>query len=395
MRAFRTSSLVMSSSLPIYGEFASHTPPGVGVEAAGGAAQQGRMTALTFGAARRLLQHAVEDRAFPAAVVEVGTPHHPLWREAFGRLSFEPTAAATREDTYFDLASLTKVLATASMIMRAVERGTLALDDPVSSHIPLWRDTDVGEPVTVRDLLAHCSGLPAHLPLFREHAGRVEFEQAICRTPLAYEPRSGSIYSDLGFMLLGFIIEDIAALPIQFATLMDQMGAIQDLQFHPPEAWRSKTAPTREDDWRGRLLVAEVDDDNAWALGGAAGHAGLFGTAPSVGECARHILQVLEGRQGVFQAQTLRTFVTRRADVPASSRALAWDTMLPTSSCGTRMSPRAFGHVGFTGTSLWIDPDAAVYVVLLTNRVHPRPGNDAIRHVRPALHDAVMQELGK
>ena len=351
--------------------------------------------ALAFGAARRLLQQAVADRAFPAAVVEVGTAHQPLWREAFGRLSFEPTAAVTREDTYFDLASLTKVLATASLIMRVVERGALGLDDPVSAHIPPWRDTHGGDPVTVRDLLAHCSGLPAHLPLFREHAGRLEFERAICGTPLAYRPRSGSIYSDLGFMLLGFILEDIAALPVQFDTLRQQMGAIQDLQFHPPERWRSRTAPTREDEWRGRLLVGEVDDDNAWALGGAAGHAGLFGTAQSVGECARHILQVLEGRQGAFQVRTLLTFVTRRADIPGSSRALAWDTMLPTSSCGTRLSPRAFGHVGFTGTSLWIDPDSAIYVVLLTNRVHPKASNDAIRSVRPALHDMVMQGLGK
>ena len=112
-------------------------------------------------------------------------------------------------------------------------------------------------------------------------------------------------------MLLGFILEDIAPLPVQFDTLMQQMGGIQDLQFYPPKAWRSKVAPTREDEWRGRLLIGEVDDDNAWALGGAAGHAGLFGTAQSVGECARHLLQVLDGRQGAFQEQTLRTFVTQ------------------------------------------------------------------------------------
>jgi serine-type D-Ala-D-Ala carboxypeptidase len=351
--------------------------------------------APAFAAARGLLERAVAERAFPAAVIEVGTAHQPLWREPFGHLSFAPSAAATREDTCFDLASLTKVLATAPLLMRIIERGGLALDDPVSLHIPPWRDDDTRFPVTIRDLLAHCSGLPAHLPLFREHAGRIAFEQVICNTPLAYQPRSASVYSDIGFMLLGFILEDIAPLPIQFDTLMRQMGRIQDLQFLPPKAWRSKIAPTREDEWRGRLLIGEVDDDNAWALGGAAGHAGLFGTAQSVGECARHLLQILDGRQGAFQEQTLRTFVSRRADVPNSSRALGWDTMLPTSSCGTRMSPRAFGHVGFTGTSLWIDPDSAVYVVLLTNRVHPRADNDAIKQIRPALHDAVMEGLGK
>jgi CubicO group peptidase (beta-lactamase class C family) len=124
-----------------------------------------------------------------------------------------------------------------------------------------------------------------------------------------------------------------------------------------------------------------------------AGHAGLFGAVASVGECARHWLQVLEGRTGVFALETARRFTARRDDVPGSSRALGWDTMLPTSSCGTRMSPRAFGHVGFTGTSLWIDPDRSVYVVLLTNRVHPSPDNQAIARVRPAVHDAVMNEL--
>lgn len=350
--------------------------------------------AATFAAARHRLERAVTDKAFPAAVVEVGTAHQPLWREAFGRLSFEPDAAATKEDTYFELASLTKVLATAPLVMRLVEKGGVGLDDPISAHLPTWRDAHAVRPGTVRDLLAHCSGLPAHLPLFRYHSGRAEFERAIAATPFAYDPRSQSIYSDLGFLLLGFILDNFAPLPVQFDTLRQQMGGIQDLSFHPPAKWRTNMAPTRVDEWRGRLLLGEVDDDNAWAVGGAAGHAGLFGTAQAVGECARHVLQVLEGRQGAFQETTLQTFVSRRADIPRSSRALGWDTMLPTSSCGTRMSPRAFGHTGFTGTSLWIDPDAAIYVVLLTNRVHPTPGNEAIKQVRRALHDAVMAELG-
>ena len=352
--------------------------------------------AHSFEGARQVLERAVTVKAFPAAVVEVGTAHRPLWRQAFGHLSLDVEAAATGEDSVFDLASLTKVLATTPLIMQRVERGGLGLDDPVSTRVSLWRDEHGGAPVTIRDLLAHCSGLPAHLPFYREFKGRAAFEGAICSTPLAYPPRSKSIYSDLGFMLLGFILEDVGALlSLQFDTLRQQMGGIQDLQFQPPVLWRTRTAPTRRDEWRGRLLVGEVDDDNAWALGGVAGHAGLFGTVQAVGECARHLLQILEGRQGAFQEQTLRTFISRRPDVPGSSRALGWDTMLPTSSCGTRLSPQAFGHVGFTGTSLWIDPDAAIYVVLLTNRVHPTSDNDAITQIRPALHDAVMDELGR
>jgi CubicO group peptidase (beta-lactamase class C family) len=344
-----------------------------------------------FVLAREVLQRAVAERAFPAAVVEVGRSSDVLWREAFGRLSFDADAPPTRDDTIFDLASLTKVLSTATIALRQVERGAIGLDDPVSAHIAAWNEPS-RQAVTVRDLLSHCSGLPAHVPIFLHHKGRAEFEAAICATALEYKPRSRSIYSDLGFMLLGFILES-APLPVQFDAMRAQMGNMQELQFNPPVIWRRRTAPTREDQLRGRR-IGEVDDDNAWALGGVAGHAGLFGAAGAVGEYARHVLQVLDHRTGAFRRDSLLTFISRRTDVPGSSRALGWDTMLPTSSCGTRMSPRAFGHTGFTGTTLWIDPDREVYVVLLTNRVHPTPDNDAIVGVRPALHDAVLEELG-
>jgi CubicO group peptidase (beta-lactamase class C family) len=348
--------------------------------------------AAPFTDAREVLQRAIAERAFPAAVVEVGRSNEVLWREAFGRLSFDANAPLTRDDTIFDLASLTKVLSTATIALRQVERGAIGLDDPVSAHIAAWRHP-ARQSVTIRDLLSHCSGLPAHAPLFKDHQGRAAFESAICATPLEYEPRSRSIYSDLGFMLLGFILETTSSLAVQFDAMRAQMGDIQDLQFNPPALWKPRTAPTREDSQRGRL-VGEVDDDNAWALGGIAGHAGLFGTAAAIGDFARHVLQVLDHRTGAFRRDSLLTFISRRTDVPDSSRALGWDTMLPTSSCGTRMSPRAFGHTGFTGTTLWIDPDREAYVVLLTNRVHPTPGNDAIFRVRPALHDAVIEELG-
>jgi serine-type D-Ala-D-Ala carboxypeptidase len=348
--------------------------------------------ARTFDAARDVLRRALADGVFPAASVAVGSHTEVLWREAFGRLTFDAAAPATTADTIFDLASLTKPMATAAFAMRQIERGVLALDEPVGRYISQWRGAD-RERVTIRDLLSHCGGLPAYLPFYLEHQGRDAFERAICTTPLAYEPRTAAVYSDLGFMLLGFVLEDIAPLPAQLDTLLQQMGGIQELQFLPPAIWTRRTAPTRRDEWRGRVVVGEVDDENAWALGGVAGHAGLFGTAGAVGEYARHVLQVLAGRVGAFRTDTLQTFITRRADVPGSSRALGWDTMLPTSSCGTRMSPRAFGHTGFTGTTLWIDPERGVYVVLLTNRVHPSADDDRIKAVRRALHDAVIEGL--
>jgi CubicO group peptidase (beta-lactamase class C family) len=269
---------------------------------------------MPFAAARAVLERAVAEKAFPAAVIEVGHVTSPLWREAFGRLTFEPDARAAHDDTVFDLASLTKVIATASLMMRDVERGALGLDDDVGAHVRRWQDAS-REAVTLRDLLAHCSGLPAHRPFFRQHRGREAFDEAICTTPLEYLPRTRSIYSDLGFMLLGFVLERERPMAAEFDTIKGQFGA-EDLQFHPPDIWRARMAPTQQDSWRGRLLVGEVDDENAWALGGAAGHAGLFGTAAGVGAFARHLLQVLDGRVGAFRRDTLETFITRRPDVP-------------------------------------------------------------------------------
>jgi CubicO group peptidase (beta-lactamase class C family) len=345
-----------------------------------------------FDAVAEVLDAAVAARAFPAAVIEVGDVTHPLWRRGFGRLWAEKDAPPATDDTVFDLASLTKVLSTGALAMQQVERGSVGLDDPVSQHAAAWRGAD-REAVTIRDLLAHCAGLPAYVPFYRTLTGLAAFEDAICRVPLDYRPREKSVYSDLGFMLLGAILSRRSPLDARFDAMRTQMAMSEDLQFLPPESWRYRIAPTELDPWRGRLLVGEVHDENAAALGGVAGHAGLFGSAAGVGQQARHLLQVLDGRGGIFQAATVETFIARRTDVPESSRALAWDTMLPTSSCGARMSPRSFGHTGFTGTSLWVDPDRGVYVVLLTNRVCPSRENAAITSVRPAVHDAVIDAL--
>jgi len=347
---------------------------------------------LSFTNARELLHRAIVERAFPSAVVEVGTETRPLWQEAFGALTYDAAAPPATLDTIYDLASLTKVLSTTPLAMRALENGALALADPVASHVTRWAGADRAT-VTIHDLLAHCSGLPGHRHFYRDRSGRDAFEEAICREPLEYAPRTRSIYSDLGFMLLGFILAPDDALAARFDALKQQTRSAQDLQFHPPAIWRHRTAPAHRDPWRGRLLIGEVDDENAWALGGVAGHAGLFGTAAAVGDQARHLLQVLAGRTGAYRRETTERFVARVPDVPGSSRALGWDTMLPTSSCGTRLSPRAFGHTGFTGTSLWIDPERQLYFVLLTNRVYPSRDNDAIARVRPAFHDAVIDDL--
>ncbi len=367
-----------------------------------------------FERAASILAEGVATGAFPGASIEVGRRARAIWRESFGAHTYEPDATPCDQTTIFDVASLTKVIATTTLAMRAVDERLLGVDDAVARWLPEWQGSD-REAVTIRDLLAHASGLPAYLPFFRDHTGRVEFEPAICRLPLEYRPRSQAVYSDLGFMLLGFILEDVraghrrrqieaAGIPVlsgvldvasqlrsQFRTVASFITS-DPLSFNPPRAWRPRIAPTEVDPWRGRLLTGEVHDENAWALGGAAGHAGLFATASAVGAFARAVLRTLGGERILAEPATFHDFI-RRSDVPGSSRALGWDTMLPTSSCGTLMSPTSIGHTGFTGASLWIDWERDLYIVLLTNRVHPSRDNERLRQFRPKIHDAIVEEL--
>ncbi|MEO6212169.1 MAG: serine hydrolase domain-containing protein [Vicinamibacterales bacterium] len=356
-----------------------------------------------FPGAAALLRDGIAARAFPAASIEVGRREEVLWRASFGALTYEEEAPSADAETIFDLASITKVLATTTLTMRAADEGLLTLDDRVADWIPDWRAAD-REQVTLRDLLTHSSGLTAYLPFFRDHTGRVEFQQAIATMPLEYEPRTQSLYSDLGFILLGFILEDARSRASQsvgagafdpVASLAAQFGRIatlvtdEPLTYLPSRAWRSRIAPTEYDPWRGRTLVGEVHDENAWALGGVAGHAGLFGTGAGVGAFARATLHTIAGDPILARSATMRQFI-ERSDGSGGSRALGWDTMLASSSCGQRMSSTAIGHTGFTGTSLWIDWERDLYVVLLTNRVHPTRENSLLKQLRPRVHDAVF-----
>jgi CubicO group peptidase (beta-lactamase class C family) len=337
--------------------------------------------------ARRVLEEAIRARVFPAATAEVGNSTGSLWKDALGTLTFEADAAHTRIDTPFDLASLTKVIATATAMMDAVSSGALALGARAAEFLDEWRGED-RDTVSIRDLLEHASGLPARLP-DAPPEGRREVEHEICSVKLDYQPRARSVYSDLGFILLGFIAEDLGR---DVATTVAAIGLGSDVTFDLPPDRRRHAAPTMplgDDVRRGRQLIGEVHDNYAAALGGVAGHAGLFGTAAGVGAFARAILRAARGDgNGPFSTEAVAQFTTKSA-VPGSSRALGWDTMLPTSSCGTKMSAAAFGHVGFTGTSLWIDPARDRYFVLLTNRVCGGGTLDQMREVRRAFHDAL------
>ena len=339
-------------------------------------------------AAHEVLVNARAARVFPAATAEIGSSRGALWDAAVGTLTFDDQTNVDLE-TPFDLASLTKVIATTSLLMKLVDDARLALYEPVAASFVEWRGVD-REATTVRDLLEHASGLAARL-VDPPPESRREFEHDICVMPLEYPVRSRSVYSDLGFILLGFLAADRGGGSL--AALFNSFWTDPNLTFELPPAVRRRAAPTlplEEDPRRGRRLAGEVHDNYAAALGGVAGHAGLFGTAPAVGAFARALLNAVHGAPSStpFTGARLAQFLTRSA-VPGSSRALGWDTMLPTSSCGIRMSPNAFGHVGFTGTSLWIDPGRDRYFVLLTNRVCGGGTVDEMRTVRRAFHDAL------
>ena len=331
----------------------------------------------------RILDEAIRSRVFPGAVIEIGRTNGVLATIARGTHAYEPHSPGVDAHTIYDLASLTKVLATAAVMTGELSSGRMRLNDRVRHWIDAWTGED-RQVVTIQDLLEHASGLPGHRPYYQSRRGRAPFELAICEEPLAYRPRTQSIYSDPGFMLLGFAIEHAAgaALDALFDAWRDrELGADIELRFTPGADWRERIAPT-ETTPGGETIHGEVHDENAAALGGVAAHAGLFGTAAAAGACARWWMK----------SPALTQFATK-SRVPGSSRALAWDTMLPTSSCGTRMSASAIGHTGFTGTSLWIDPAKDLYVVILSNRVHPTRNNEGIQETRRALHDAIVTGL--
>lgn len=342
---------------------------------------------------RHLIDSAVAAAVTPAAVVEIGTRRQRIWCGAAGRLRYDATAPEASVATIFDLASLTKVIATTSLALAGVRDGRLALDTPVGAVLDGWRAGDHAA-VQVRHLLDHSSGLPGHLKLWEQVHGREAYADAIARVPLERPPGTLAVYSDLGFIVLGFLLERIAGVPLdrQFTDLQRAWGTT--MSFTPPPAWRAGIAPTEFDAARGDFIQGEVHDENARAMGGVAGHAGLFGTAGDVGAFARLVLSSFHEETALAPPALMRVFATP-SPVPGSSRALGWDTMRPTSSCGRLFSATAIGHTGFTGTSLWIDHERDLYVVLLTNRVHPTRANEGLVALRPAVHDAVIRGLDR
>ena len=313
----------------------------------------------------------------------------------FGRFTYEAEAPAVTADSVFDLASLTKVLATTTMAMLLFERGVLELEAPVAGILPEFRH---GEDcrraqVTLRMLLAHSSGLPGYLRLYQSAKGREAMLAAACAAPLEADPGARAEYSDLGFIVLGEAPARLADEPLDRFCQREVFGPLGmgTTGFCPPAEWKERIPPTVEDrDFRRRVVQGEVHDENASAMGGVAGHAGLFGAARDLATFA-HVL--LEGGRPILRPETVAQFTRRETSPPGTSRALGWDTPSTPSQSGKHFSPQSFGHLGYTGTSLWIDPERQFSVALLTNRTWPDPASEKIKQVRPRFHDAVVEAL--
>ena len=364
------------------------------------------------------LQSAVGDGVFPGAQLAVRLRGELRCVAVAGQLSSEPPGLPVQPTTIYDLASLTKPLATATSVLLLMQRAKVALEDPVQQVLAELEGAPIGQ-ATVRDLLTHRSGLPGWRPFYE----RLNAQGIVPGLPgvqpakqyvlhmirderLIYARGERRVYSDLGFMLLGFLVERLSGMALD---LWCEEAIVRPLRADPlmfcPTAGRTRLgvarptgdalriAPTEWDERRNRLLCGEVHDENAAAIGGVAGHAGLFGTAESVLAVSGAWLRGYHGRESILDGKLVRQFTTRQESADRSSWALGWDTPSEPSSSGSYFSERSFGHLGYTGTSLWIDPLCELEVVLLSNRVHPSRRNEKIKVFRPGIHDLVYREF--
>lgn len=372
------------------------------------------------------------DSAYPGAVVAVGRHGQLALLAAAGHYGVDDPRPVDPA-TIYDLASLTKVIGLTTASMLLVDEGKLDLDAPVRAYLPEFQGTGKDR-VTIRHLLTHSSGLPAWRPLFKEAATRAAALVLVDTTPLSVAPGDSFIYSDLGAIALAQVVERIAGERLDrylARRIFDPLG-MTATRYLPPRHWRAHIAPTEQDSvFRHRMIHGEVHDENAGRLDGVSGHAGLFSNAPDL---ARFVAWLVDLRSGglipgprpgvaaqptsasattalaaveppfapghgpgvnppVVRSETVVSFTTRQHLPPGSSRALGWDTPSQPSSAGTKLSERAFGHTGFTGTSIWIDPERDLFIILLTNRVHPTRENTRILRVRPRVADLVVEAL--
>lgn len=357
---------------------------------------------FNFNEVEALMHQALVDQVFPGAVVRVQKGRAKLYQAAFGVTNLQSKVSVTT-DTVFDLASLTKPFATTLAVLLLVQTGRLALEQTLGSIIPALDGTQKHE-IEVQHLLLHTSGLPDHRPYYKQLLSlpyedcRKQLNRFLISEPLVHRIGEDTLYSDVGFMFLRWIVESVSGMQLdRYVTEMiyEPLG-IQPLFYIDSSQDYSKWrfAATQHCPWRGRLLEGVVSDENAYAAGGVDGHAGLFGTARAMGDLIGELMAVYHGEpnKGLFQTKWVRQFFGRDE---FSGRALGFDMPTPgASSSGRHFSMNTIGHLGFTGTSFWSDLNSMISVILLTNRVHLSTENNKIKTFRPAIHDAVMECIG-
>jgi len=349
---------------------------------------------------KQLIKSALEDTVFPGGVLLASKEGEVLVREAFGNTDFDH-GISVNLDIFYDLASLTKPLATTLAILYLIDTSDLRLDQKLGDLLPACSGTDKSD-ITVTHLLAHCSGLPDYQPYWKELSGQTALERdtdlksRLIQEPLEHPIGSTTKYSDLGFMFLRWVVEQVAGVKMERLVekeIFRPLG-IEDLFFPGArELAAARFAPTEMCTWRKKLIQGTVHDENAYAVGGVDGQAGLFGTAFAVHDLLWKILCAYKDRsyRGVLPQGLVQAFLNYGK---GNARALGFDRPTqPGSSSGSHFSENSIGHLGFTGTSFWIDLEKNICVVLLTNRVHPSRDNEKIKEFRPRIHDAVMAFL--
>src|SRR3954468_23857598 len=348
------------------------------------------MSSSRLAAIERVVERGIKAGGYPGASVVVGRKGAAVFEQGFGKLSWSSSSTPVdAQRTIYDIASLSKVVGTTTAIMILYDEKKIGLDDPVVNYIPTFGGGDKDR-VTIRQLLTHTSGLPAGRDIWRIAQTPLEARAMVLSTPLEGRPGAQYIYSDLGADVLGLLVEVVSGEPLdKFLTrrVFEPLG-MNETMYRPADSLRYRIAPTEVTPPRGYPLQGEVHDENAFALGGVAGHAGLFSTAADLSVFAQMMLNGGEYEGTRLIADSTVSLFTKRA---AGTRALGWDTCGGSGSCGKYLGDRAYGHTGFTGTSLWIDPDREMFVILLTNRVYEarakRPAT-VISDVRADLSDA-------
>lgn len=344
-----------------------------------------------------VINKAIEDKSFPGAVVLVWKAGNTVYEKAFGNYTYDKSSPKVKTNILYDLASVTKVVATTTAAMICYDRKLFSLDDKVIKYIPEF-GVNGKENITVKNLLLHNAGLPAWKKFYGRGLKYDDVINEIYSSEIEYKTGEKTVYSDLGIITLGKIIEKVTNKSLDNFCEVEIFKPLEmnTTFYNPEDSLKKLCAPTETDDyWRMKTLQGEVHDETSAMLNGVAGHAGLFSTAEDIAKLMSILMN--EGKLGQEQfikQSTVELFTKRYSE--ESTRALGWDTKSDSgSSAGIYFSKNSFGHTGYTGTSIWADPDRNLFVVFLTNRVYPTRENTKIQKVRPQLHNAVIKSIEK